>query len=309
MGARSGGRRSSKRRSNGGTGRENHAPEEKAQWCEAARLTDMRSLFRDHRVWTGLGVVIEPEGGGAHWSVVPGPGGSGSVDIVVEVELQPSLVPVTARLRAGIWEVPALGDEVAVLIPDGEIDFQPIIVARLSSGSVPETQGPQPGRIVIVSPEVLVHDGNGGAVSLSLKSDVEEAISKLNALIAAYKIHVHSGGILGGGLTGVPTVVTAQDASAAAGTDVLEGEMMGEIPRIGVRKGNHEARPHPRNSRRARRCGWRRDWRRDYCASDHSEQRDHGCEAARSAGLSVIGRSANSLGDPADIVAGPMATC
>jgi hypothetical protein len=134
-------------------------------------LTDMRELFRDRRVWSALGVVIAPDGG-PHWAVVPSDTG-GAFDIVVEVEIQPSQVHVTARLRAGMWEVPAVGEEVAVLVPDGRIDFQPIVIAILSSGSVPTVQGPQPGRIVIVSPEVMIHDGTGGAVALARKSDVQ----------------------------------------------------------------------------------------------------------------------------------------
>ncbi len=86
-----------------------------------------------------------------------------TVDILVDVVLHPSETPVTARLAAGIWDVPDVGDEVAVLVPDGAIDFMPIIVARLSTNHVPTVQGPQPGRIVIERDEVIVHDGSGGA--------------------------------------------------------------------------------------------------------------------------------------------------
>jgi hypothetical protein len=102
----------------------------------------------------------------------------------VEVVLQPSLIPVSCRLSAAIWTVPADGEEVAVLIPEGDPAFMPIIVAILSSDSLPTDQGPAAGRIAIVRGEVVVHDGNGGAVSLALKSDVE-------AVDAKYANHIH----------------------------------------------------------------------------------------------------------------------
>lgn len=146
-------------------------------------LTDMRALFHDHRVWTSIGIVQCPEGVETHWEVVTDDAGT-AVDVLIEVLLAPSEVPTTCRLRAGMWEVPALGDEVIVIIPEGAVDFMPIVVGRLSTNVVPTVQGPQPGRLVIVNGEVLVHDGAGGAVSLALKSDVE-------AVDAKYADHLH----------------------------------------------------------------------------------------------------------------------
>lgn len=145
-------------------------------------LTDMRELFRDRRVWSGIGIVTKPEGASQHWEIVQD--GASSVDVLVDVVLQPSEEPVVCRLPAGVWDVPDEGDEVGVILPDGASDFMPIIVCRLSTNSVPTTQGPQPGRIVMVRDEVLVHDGNGGAVALALKSDVE-------AVDAKYENHLH----------------------------------------------------------------------------------------------------------------------
>lgn len=159
-------------------------------------LTDMRALFKDGRVWSGLGIVHKPDGVAQHWEVVTDDGES--VDILVEVVLQPSEEQITCRLKAGLWEVPDEGDEVIVIIPEGAIDFMPIIVGRLSNNVVPTTQGPQPGRLVIVNGEVLVHDGNGGAVSLALKSDVENVDNK-------YADHVHLGSTGG---TGGPVSTT-----------------------------------------------------------------------------------------------------
>ncbi len=174
-------------------------------------LTDMRHLFRDGRVWSGLGVVIAPDGG-PHWRIEPN--GSGDpFDITVEVEIMPSQVHVTARLRAGMWEVPDVGDEVAILIPAGEIDFQPIVIATLSSGSVPAVQGPEPGRILIVKGEVLVHDGTGGAVALALKSDVDAQRSWVAAQFSGSNGHVH---VVAGAAT--TTMITVADPAATPPT-------------------------------------------------------------------------------------------
>lgn len=135
-------------------------------------LTDMRELFKDRRLWSAIGIVMAPEGE-QHWEIVQNDAGDG-VDIIVEVVTQPGLETVSCRLPAGVWDVPDEGDEVAIVFPEGDRDFMPVIVARLSTNVVPTAggQGPQPGRIVIARDEVFVHDGNGGAVSLARKQDV-----------------------------------------------------------------------------------------------------------------------------------------
>lgn len=164
-------------------------------------LTDMRHLFKDGRVWTGLGVVVAPNNE-PHWQIVADEETGDLLDVIVEVELQPSQVLVSARLRAGMWEVPALGDEVAVIIPDGAIDFQPVIVATLSSGVVPAVQGPQPGRIVIVSGEVMIHDGNGGAEPLVRKSEFDGHHHKAPTLVgASYGVGFDPAVVTGGAAT------------------------------------------------------------------------------------------------------------
>lgn len=137
-------------------------------------LTDMRSLFRDRRMWSAFGIVTEPDDGDAHWEIVTNDDGD-AVDVLIEVVLHPSEEQVTCRLRGGMWEVPNVGDEVAVLVPEGERDFMPIIVCKLSSASVPTgSQGVAPGRIVIVpsnGEKVYVHDGNGGTDALVKRSE------------------------------------------------------------------------------------------------------------------------------------------
>lgn len=185
-------------------------------------LTDMRSLFKDRRMWSAMGIVYAPDGE-EHWQVVLNEAGD-SVDVIVEVELQPSQVPVTCRLPAGVWDVPDVGDEVGVILPDGEIDFMPVLVCRLSTNRVPTTQGPQPGRIVIARDEVLVHDGEGGAVSLALKQDVINVDDKY-----AGHLHLSPAGATEGPLS---TTVANPPNPAFPGTDPVNPYLtvVGSIP-------------------------------------------------------------------------------
>lgn len=153
-------------------------------------LTDMRELFRDRRVWGAIGVVVKPNAA-EHYQAVTAP-----ADVIVEVTLQPSLTPVSCRVGAGLWIIPEEGEEVAVLLPEGAVDFMPTIVAILSSDNVPTAQGPTPGRIVLHRGQVYVHDGAGGAVSLALKQDVINVDNKYAA-----HIHLSPSGSTGGPLS------------------------------------------------------------------------------------------------------------
>lgn len=130
-------------------------------------LTDLREVLRDRRMWSAIGVVTKPDDA-EHFEEITGPS-----DVLVEVVLQPTLIPVTCRLPAVFWTVPDVGEEVAVLIPEGAPDFMPIIVAILSSNSLPSAQGPAAHRIAITRAEVVVHDGAGGADPLPTLADVE----------------------------------------------------------------------------------------------------------------------------------------
>lgn len=174
-------------------------------------LTDIRHLLRDQRQWTALGVVVKPEDGGEHWEIV---GGGAGVDVMVEVELQPTQEIVTARLAAGMWIVPDVGDEVAVILPAGALDFMPIVTCILSH-ALPAEQGPAPRRIVIArgpGTEVLIHDGNGGAEPLVKKSEFDG--------------HKHAAPTLVGASYGVGTDPAAQTGGAAPviGTTVLKAK-------------------------------------------------------------------------------------
>lgn len=164
-------------------------------------LTDMRELFRDRRMWTAIGIVVKPDDG-EHFEEVTGP-----ADVLVEVVLQPSLVPVSCRLAAGVWMVPSVGEEVAVLIPEGQPAFMPLIIANLSSNSLPTDQGPAEDRIAIVRDEIVAHDGTGGAVALTKQSDFEALRNHVNALLTG-----------GSGSAAVPA------PSAGTGTTVFKAK-------------------------------------------------------------------------------------
>ena len=157
---------------------------------------------------TPLGVVQAAEDGGLHFALDEGV-------MVVEVEFQPSGVQVTTvvgtvagSFGAGVWAVPPVGSEVMVMIPDGDLDFQPTVVALTSSGSLPD--GIAINTIVVAAPpggEVLIHDGSGGTEPLVTKSEHES--------------HTHTG-LLGG--TGSALASTTTPDSSISGTTVLKAK-------------------------------------------------------------------------------------
>jgi phage baseplate assembly protein gpV len=120
-------------------------------------LSDLRELLVDGKVHAQLGVVVKPTSD-PHWRKITGKGGR--TDIVVEVETSPLGYDLTCRLTSeagghgmGLWRVPAVGAEVLVVLPDGELEFMPTIAKVYSSGSVPERAGPD--RTVLVAPDAL----------------------------------------------------------------------------------------------------------------------------------------------------------
>ena len=134
--------------------------------------SDLRRLVRDQRLWCALGVVVAPDDGGLHFDL-------DGEDLLVEVEIQPSQLDLTCRLGSpfggpnlGLWQVPPVGAEVVVLLPEGEIEFQPTIVAVLSSGALPADVAEN--TVVIAEAQVLIHDGMGGAEPLITKSQFDQ---------------------------------------------------------------------------------------------------------------------------------------
>lgn len=202
-------------------------------------LSDMKDALKDRRVWNALGVVTVPEDGGDHFTFVHDAGGA-LVDILVEVSLMPDGADVSARMSGfgggagrGFWTVPAPGDEVVVALPAGRYDFQPAIVAVLSSRDIPNPsgQGPAPGRVVIVcaaGEQVMIHDGGGGAGAVALAAE-------LNDFRESYLRHGHTVPIIGAAGT-TPTTIAlpagapplapphALPSTAYPGTTVLKAK-------------------------------------------------------------------------------------
>lgn len=160
-------------------------------------LSAMREALADGKVWSALGIVTAVEG--AHYRL-------DEDDVVVDVLTIPDEELVTCRLGAGfggfgigLWSIPPEGAEVAILVPLGEYNFSPVIVAVLSSGALPD--GVAANVTIIANASVLVHDGNGGAEPLITKSQ--------------YDAHKHPTGV---GPSGVP------DNIATSGTTVLKAK-------------------------------------------------------------------------------------
>ena len=165
-------------------------------------LAPLKEIEKDRRCWTCMGTVVVPEGESSDFEIITT---DGRQDVLVDVETQPEGLDITARLNdAAIWRIPNVGDEVAIVIPAGELDFMPIIVATCASGTLPD--GVAENVTVIANSEVLIHDGDGGAVELALKSDVQEVIDA----IAGAAVLANDGGAvfkgnIGTALTGTGT--------------------------------------------------------------------------------------------------------
>ena len=151
--------------------------------AKRADLSDVRRVLQDQRRWTAIGLIVARTDGAPHWRVEMD--GSNAVDIMVDVVLQPSQIPLPCRLKSGMWIVPRIGEEVAVSIPDGEIDFMPVIEGVLSSNSVPTVQGPTPDRMVLERTEIVAHDGTGGAVPVAIASDLQALYDAINGAAVA----------------------------------------------------------------------------------------------------------------------------
>lgn len=184
-------------------------------------LSTLRAAMQDSRVWAALGTVIQPDGeaDAPHWEIITDDAGN-ATDIVVEVLLVPANVEVTARLNMrGAIEVPAVGDEVIVVFADGQLDWMPTILGKLSGGNVPYPSSalihdtrPKPTSILIVPPaggHVYVYDGDTGTVDSLVRK------SEYNALKAKYDNHKHAGA-LGG--TGSAPALTTEPVTDPAGT-------------------------------------------------------------------------------------------
>lgn len=200
----------------------------------AGRYPDMggfAELFRDQRVHVDIGIVHAPDGG-SHWHL-----SDDGHDVLVEVETVQGRNDLTCRLASsaggvgrGLWRVPAVGEEVVVIVPGGEAGFMPCIVATLSSGSPPARVSDERTILVatdaieITAPRTAIGDAPENASSPIPLGDVLVAFE--NRILAALAAHVHPvvGVSLGGSTlpTGPsPELVTLQATESASLSDQL----------------------------------------------------------------------------------------
>lgn len=110
-------------------------------------IAQIREALRDGKIWTALGVVTVFPGESSHFEIDADGGG-----VIVDVELVPHRERVACRLGSGsgggVWRIPPAGAEVAVLVPSGELEADPMIVAVVSD---PPTQLTDETETVIVA--------------------------------------------------------------------------------------------------------------------------------------------------------------
>jgi hypothetical protein len=165
-------------------------------------IDTIKDVLQDTRVWVKVGVVRLFEGETSHYEL-------DGADIVVDVEIMPERTPALCRLgvsHGGVWRVPGVGQEVLVAVPEGDWDADPVIIAELSSGAVPDGVGPSTAVIQVpTGGQVLVHDGDAGdAVVLATKADVQAVVDELETFRQLYNTHAHIGPLPPGGPTGIP---------------------------------------------------------------------------------------------------------
>lgn len=132
-----------------------------------------------------LGIVIADDNNGSHYEVR-----AGNSDIWVRVELQPEERPVWCRLAGpwggasiGLYVVPRVGAEVVVLTPNGDTAADPILVAGLSTGSVP-TVGVD---VVIMAGAGVVKLGaDTGTGAVAMAANVEARLNRLETQARYY---------------------------------------------------------------------------------------------------------------------------
>jgi len=124
---------------------------------------EIRAALVDGRVWAGLGVVYQDDSG-SHYDV------DDELGVLVHVRLMPAEEPLLCRLGGlgsggdgGVWRIPPVGTEVVVVIPSGDIDDDPCIVATLASGGTPGELDED--TLVVKAPKVTII-ATGGAVEI-----------------------------------------------------------------------------------------------------------------------------------------------
>jgi len=136
-------------------------------------LSDLRAVLKDARCWCVLARVDTHEGQTVHYTI--GVGKDGRKEVLVDVVTTPGDIELRARLAGdgGVWRIPAMGTEVYVDIPAGQIDFAPAIVGIKPAAP----DGLAVGTAVIAleaGGQLLIHDGTASqALPLATKADLQ----------------------------------------------------------------------------------------------------------------------------------------
>lgn len=91
-------------------------------------VRDLVERMVGQKLLPAVGIVVAPDANTSHFE------DSGD-DVHVEVEIQPTLLQVTCRLVApgGAWRIPPVGEEVLVILPDGDLQFMPLAIPHLAA--------------------------------------------------------------------------------------------------------------------------------------------------------------------------------
>lgn len=144
-------------------------------------LSFIREAVYDERQWVAVGIVQQPSEGGAHYTVVSS--GSDITDVTVEVTVMPTGEELTCRLGMGTpggpIRIPAVGDEVLVMLPAGSIDFMPSVIGYLSGQNFPDRTSTDrsvwysPDRIEIIAPTVYISSNGTAGQPLVTKAEFD----------------------------------------------------------------------------------------------------------------------------------------
>lgn len=207
-------------------------------------LTVLRKALEDRRAWSGLAKVVLRDGESSHFEIETDEDGN-PVDVLVEIDIMPEEIPVTARLGcfgstspgSGIYSIPKPGTEVAWLAPHGELEADIFIVGCLASNSVPAVLDEDTLVILGAKNVVIASTDSGSRVKLGApdgSSSLQPAVvgddleTRLQTIESKLKTHTHpySGGsgpagsvnFITGAVTGISGVTANGGASADVGT-------------------------------------------------------------------------------------------
>lgn len=128
-------------------------------------LAAMREAMADPRAGrsVSLGLVVADDDSGSHYEAT-------DTDILVRVELQPEQRKLWCRLAGmaagrGVSMIPAVGDEVVIVIPGGEIHADPVLVAVLATGSIDDDNATR--TVVITGNDVKITALASGSVTVN----------------------------------------------------------------------------------------------------------------------------------------------